>query len=396
MEIAIAGCGITGTAAACLLAREGHRVTLYERSSVCGPIGAGLMLQPSGQQVLADIGLLEQVEACSTKLKGMTARQISGKPLVRLRYEHLKAGLHGLGVHRGRLFQLLYDSCQQAGAEVKTGRQVRGYRASSVPVEKKTTLLLETENGIEEDGEFDFIIAADGSHSALRDQLANETGQTPGIIDYDHAALWMTSQSDYQSDELLQVVDGTQKLLGLLPIGGNECSFFWGLKADAFEQLQPADFEPWKQEVIQTCPAAAALLKDKTGFEEFTFARYRHVRVKRCFDQQVILLGDAAHATSPHLGQGANLGLQDAWLFAEALASSRNDFTLACRSFARARRRQVRYYQTLTRHLTPFFQSDSWWRGKLRDTFLPWIPSVPLVRREMLRTLCGLKRGWLG
>ena len=342
MEIAIAGCGITGTAAACLLAREGHRVTLYERSSVCGPVGAGLMLQPSGQQVLADIGLLEQVEACSTKLKGMTARQISGKPLVRLRYEHLKAGLHGLGVHRGRLFQLLYDSCQQAGAEVKTGRQVRGYRASSVPVEKKTTLLLETENGIEEDGEFDFIIAADGSHSALRDQLANETGQTPGIIDYDHAALWMTTPSDYQSDELLQVVDGTQKLLGLLPIGGNECSFFWGLKADAFEQLQPADFEPWKQEVIQTCPAAAALLKDKTGFEEFTFARYRHVRVKRCFDQQVILLGDAAHATSPHLGQGANLGLQDAWLFAEALASSGNDFTLACRRFARARRRQVR------------------------------------------------------
>ena len=63
MKIAIAGGGIAGTAAAALLARQGHTVTLFEQAVHCGPVGAGIMIQPVGQWVLQQLGLYEQIAA---------------------------------------------------------------------------------------------------------------------------------------------------------------------------------------------------------------------------------------------------------------------------------------------------------------------------------------------
>jgi len=61
VRIAVVGCGIAGSSVAVLLKRQGHDVTLFERSPVLQPIGAGVMLQPIGQCVLERIGLLSQV-----------------------------------------------------------------------------------------------------------------------------------------------------------------------------------------------------------------------------------------------------------------------------------------------------------------------------------------------
>ena len=58
MRIAIAGAGITGTTVGFLLAEQGHEVTIFEQAKVCQPVGAGIMLQNSGQQVLDRLGLL--------------------------------------------------------------------------------------------------------------------------------------------------------------------------------------------------------------------------------------------------------------------------------------------------------------------------------------------------
>lgn len=59
MHVAIVGYGTAGQAAALLLARDGHRVEVFERAPAPGPVGAGLLLQPSGLQALWEIGLLD-------------------------------------------------------------------------------------------------------------------------------------------------------------------------------------------------------------------------------------------------------------------------------------------------------------------------------------------------
>ena len=58
MRFAIAGFGIGGATLAVALARDGHEVTVFERAAALGPVGAGFLLQPSGQAVLAELGVL--------------------------------------------------------------------------------------------------------------------------------------------------------------------------------------------------------------------------------------------------------------------------------------------------------------------------------------------------
>ena len=97
---------------------------------------------------------------------------------------------------------------------------------------------------------------------------------------------------------------------------------------------------------------------------------------------------------SPHLGQGINLAMVDAWRLAACLRTADTAPT-AFAAFRKAQRDYVRYYAAVTWFLSPFFQSD--WRilGWGRDWTLPVLPWVPVVKRQMLLTVTGLKGGFL-
>ncbi|QDU50758.1 FAD-dependent oxidoreductase [Gimesia panareensis] len=383
MKIAIAGCGIAGTAAASLLAQQGHEVTLFEQAVHCGPVGAGILIQPIGQRVLQQLGVYDAIAAQSARLNAIEAIRESGKRLIRLEYQRLDPQLFGLGVHRGRLFAALLDLAKQAGAQIREGSRVIDYQVQTSGVE------LQLENGARSE-RFDFIIATDGSRSVLR----TAAGIAQRGVEYEYGALWATGKCSAVRDHLLQLVSGTRKLVGLLPIGQGECSFFWGLTADQFERSQQQGFEPWKQEVLKLCPQAAELINATHGFQDYTFTTYRSVSMRRWYAERIIFLGDAAHPTSPHLGQGANLALEDVWVFAECLQQSA-DFQAACHKYELLRKHKLRFYQRITAWLSPFFQSSGVIRGWGRDLCLPVMSQTPLLREQMLKTLCGFKTGWL-
>ncbi|WP_417398253.1 FAD-dependent oxidoreductase [Gimesia chilikensis] len=383
MKIAIAGGGIAGTAAAALLARQGHAVTLFEQAVHCGPVGAGIMIQPVGQWVLQQLGLYEQIAAESARLNAIEAVRESGKRLIRLEYQRLHPDLFGLGVHRGRLFTALLNLAQQAGTEIREGSRVIGYQNGSAG------LTLQLEQG-EYEEQFDFLIAVDGSRSQLR----SVSGIPQRGVEYEYGALWATGKCTAVHDHLLQLVSGTRRLAGLLPIGQDECSFFWGLTADQFSRYQQQGFDQWMQEVLTLCPLAEELLKQTTGFQDYTFTTYRSISLRNWHTDRVIFMGDAAHPTSPHLGQGANLALEDVWIFAECL-QQQGDFQSACRLYESRRRSKLRFYQRITGWLSPFFQSPGVLRGWGRDLSLPVMSQTPVLREQMLKTLCGFKTGWL-
>ena len=99
-----------------------------------------------------------------------------------------------------------------------------------------------------------------------------------------------------------------------------------------------------------------------------------------------------AHATSPQLGQGANQALVDAVVLSDALAGTA-DTGAALARYAALRRGHVRFYQPTSRLITPLFQSRSRLLGWGRDLTFPLLPYLGPVRREMVRTLAGLKTG---
>lgn len=383
MKIAIVGCGIAGAAAGALLASQGHAVTIYEQAAQCGPVGAGILIQPIGQAVLKSLGIYEDIYQQSARLNWIEARKHTGKRLIRLEYQRLRNDLYGLGVHRGLLFSALLSLAKQAGAVVQEQARIAGYRVlqSGVSLELESNDLTDA---------FDFIIATDGARSRLR----TNSGIAHHGTEYKYGALWTTGECAAVHDRLYQVVEGTQKLAGLLPIGNGKCSFFWGLTAAQFEKYQQQGLDIWKKEVLQLCPQTEEIVTPLNSFEELTFTTYRNVSMRTWWSDRILFLGDAAHPSSPHLGQGANLALEDVWTFSDCLKQA-TDFRTACIAYEKLRKKKIHYYQRLTSWLTPFFQSDGVVKGWGRDLFLPVMSQTPVLRVQMLKTLCGFKSGWL-
>jgi 2-polyprenyl-6-methoxyphenol hydroxylase-like FAD-dependent oxidoreductase len=155
LRIAIVGCGTAGPAAALLLARAVHQIEVLERVPDPSPVGAGLLLQPTGMAVLRELGLLDEIERRGARVERLHGETASGRVVMDLAYAELRPGLHGLGLHRGALFEALFGALRDdERITVRTGvdiSRVEGDPPSIV-----------TSDG-ERLGPYDLVVAADGA-----------------------------------------------------------------------------------------------------------------------------------------------------------------------------------------------------------------------------------------
>jgi len=359
-DIGVAGCGPAGLAAALLLARDGHRVRLYERFDAPRPVGSGLMLQPTGLAVLGELGLADRAAAAGQRIDRLFGKaEPAGATVLDVRYEWLRRpGLGGVGIHRAALFGLLHDAVISAAIPLETSRTVRGVAEGR----------LQFDGGAGSD-RHDLIVDCLGAHSPL-------TSQPGRTLTY--GALWASLDwcEGFDSHALEQRYVAASRMTGVLPIGrapGRErpqAAFFWLLREDRYAAWRERGLEPWKAEVRALWPATAPLLDQIGDVAQLTFARYAHRTLRRPAAPGLIHIGDSWHSTSPQLGQGANMALLDAWALAKAL---REEETLE-RGLARAvalRRVHVALYQALSAVFTPAYQSDSRVLPFIRDRIVP-------------------------
>ena len=125
-RIAILGCGPGGIALALFLKRAGHFPEIFERFDSPKPLGSGLLIQPSGQLVLDQLGLLTALQQSASPVTGLFGICVnSGKRALDMEYRHLGEGCMALGTHRATLFDLLFDAVHAAAfknAGTATGR----------------------------------------------------------------------------------------------------------------------------------------------------------------------------------------------------------------------------------------------------------------------------------
>ena len=346
-RVAVVGFGVAGGTIAHLLGQAGHAVDLYERAPRVTAVGAGVLVQPSGQLVLRRLGLLDEVVAHAEPVEELDVHFDRGGTLIRLPFAAIAPGCRAYGVHRGNLFTVLHKAVVASSVRIHLDREVHSFRRAKAA----DVLLTDIHGG--EHGPFDFVVAAEGSRSMLRG-----CGRlTTRVLEYGHGACWTIGRSNAVRGKLLQVVRGTTHLLGLLPMGDGRCSLFYGLPCARHDETWKRGFAAWRDEVLGLCPLAEELLNGVRGFEDVSFTTYRHVWMKRWHCAEAVFIGDAAHAMSPHLGQGVNLALLDAWHLAEAVAATRSPREAFVR-YTERRRAHFALYATVTFLMAPFFQSD--------------------------------------
>jgi 2-polyprenyl-6-methoxyphenol hydroxylase-like FAD-dependent oxidoreductase len=395
LEIGVIGAGTAGSAAALMLRRAGHEVCLIERFAIPGAIGAGIVLQPSGLGVLRRLGLDGPILAAGARLDGLRCRS----PLLRLfdlRYERLAPGLFGLGLHRGVLFRALFDALAPAGVALALGRAAVRLEADGDRHFVRLERVGDTRPA--RLGPFDLIVIADGARSTLRAQVAPHAQ----VRAYPWGALWFVGEAGAATPRaLVQAVRGTREMIGLLPTGhgpepgrGPLLSLFFSVAAAEVDALRRTELADFRARVAERLPEAAGLVEQLERWDQLLYAAYHDVVLPAWHARGVVLLGDAAHATSPQLGQGCNLALLDAEALARAL--DRHDHLLeALSAYSASRRASLGFYQRATRWLTPLFQGDDEWLATLRDLAFPLLSRTPPFERRMLESMAGLSTGWL-
>lgn len=351
LDVAVAGCGPCGLAAALLLHRAGHRVTLYERFAAPQPIGSGLMIQPTGLAVLAELGLAHATLQAGSRVDRLFG-QAGGRAVLDVHYSALRRRqAFGIGIHRASLFAILFDAVKTSGIPVETGRTIvdseqNGAQRSLRFAEGTATR------------PFDLIVDALGT----RTPLAPPTGR-----ELAYGALWASlewpTDGRFDAHALEQRYRSASVMAGVLPIGtppggtGPQAAFFWSLRADALDAWHAAGLARWKDQVLALWPDCAPLLDQIEDPAQLTFARYAHRTLAIPAEPAMIHIGDAWHSASPQLGQGANMALLDAWALAQGLAET-DGVDQGVERAITLRRRHVRIYQWLTALFTPVYQSD--------------------------------------
>ncbi|WP_260596903.1 FAD-dependent oxidoreductase [Sphingomonas endolithica] len=384
LDIAIAGCGPAGLAAALLLHRDGHRVTMFERFDRPRALGSGLMIQPTGLAVLGKLGLADTIVARGSRVDRLFGQAAnSRRTVLDVRYTALSRPCFGIGIHRASLFDALHDAAMRNGIPIETGRtivdtkEVTGGRALVFADAGNTA-------------RFDLIVDALGT----RTPLAAPTGRTLA-----YGALWASldwpTGAGFDPHALEQRYRAASVMAGVLPIGmppgaaRGQAALFWSIRADRVAAWRAAGLGAWKADVGSLWPATQALLEQITHPDQLTFASYAHRTVRRPVEQALIHIGDAWHSASPQLGQGANMALLDAYALMLGLrrgASVGHGLALA----SKLRRRHVLLYQALTDMFTPVYQSDSYVLPLLRDWLVGPLSTIWPATRIQAALVAGL------
>ncbi|RSM87478.1 FAD-dependent oxidoreductase [Kibdelosporangium aridum] len=327
----VTGGGIGGLAATIGLLRSGWQVTVFERAPEFRPVGAGLTLAPNAVRALDWLGLGDRLRAAGTAQGGAGLRTSSGRWLMRAHLAEFEArfGVPGFALHRSDVHQMLLEAT--AGAKLARGHEVTSVRsrpdAAAVTYESPSGPVTATA---------DLVVVADGLHSRLRTDLFPDH---PGPR-YAGYVTWrnvVPAEADVRVETGLTESWGRGKRFGVVPLPDGRVYWFAGvsLPEGARRDAELADlarqFDGWHAPIPELLGASPpeTLLRHDIYSVETPLPRYVTGRV--------VLLGDAAHAVTPDLGQGACQALEDAVTLA-GLTADAPDLDAALADYDRIRR----------------------------------------------------------
>lgn len=356
--------------------QDGHNVVVYDQFTSPAAVGSGLIVQASGKRVLEALGLCDRLYAMGAPIKRLYGVSTpSGRRALDVRFTKNI----GYGVRRAGLFDLLYECAEKTGVRFEFGQAVNAI------IDQRLVFV----NGMQSP-RFDLVVDATGLNSPLNDS-------EDAYLEF--GAVWMNVRlrrdNALGGDTLEQRYYRSSKTIGLLPTGvdpadptQNTAALFWSLPQDDYSTWRDRGVAEWKSEVHALWPDISPLLDCVSSPDDLIFARYAHRTISNPVRRSVVHIGDAWHAASPQLGQGANMAMLDAMALSNAMCDHA-DLDSALNDFYQRRRRHVLFYQMISALFTPLYQSHSQILPVLRDYLLTPLSQLPPAQKILARIVSG-------
>lgn len=375
-SFAIVGGGIGGLTLAIAMQRKGFKVTVYEGAPLIKPLGAGLALAANAVKGFTEIGISEEVLRAGKIIKTFAIKDQEGNVLSETDSERISAR-HGVidnfTIHRADLHQALMSQLKEG--TVQLGKTCVDFYQNPTGV----TLYFS-------DGSIamaDYAIASDGIHSLFRKRLI--PGSEPRYAGYTcWRAVIDNVPPDFDFNETSETW-GPGCRFGIVPLSGRRVYWFACINAEANDTGMRSfnipelmsyfgDFHPVVPELLRLTRNDQLIwgdIMDLKPLDRFAF-------------DNIVLMGDAAHATTPNMGQGACMAIEDAVVLANCIENYMTPREAFKRFEEKRIERTTRIVNT-SRTMGRLAQLEHPWLVELRNALMRLTP--PQVMEKQMKFL---------
>ena len=332
MDIAVLGGGVGGLSSAIFLKQLGHKVTVYERHSELKNIGAGIVCWPNACFVLDQLDVLQDVRRAAGKMTAMRRFTNCGEMHGSINISQLEdlMGYPSLSILRHDLMNSLLRRATELNLDIQFNHNV-------------SELIAAADHHVEivfDNGKSrvpDLIIGAEGRMNSLARKYVHGENSPIfqnfinwiGVVEHDGLAFNEMAVNDYW---------GVGQRFGIVPVNKHKAYWAGGVVANQKKTLNPIEYKQELLDLFADWPNPIADVVNLTDDARINkIYVHDHDPIPRWHKNNVVLLGDAAHAPLPTSGQGACQALEDAWQLKVALESTWDSLSSALQAYTDAR-----------------------------------------------------------
>ncbi len=309
-NILIIGGGIGGLTSAIALGRDGHRVVIAEKDPDWAVYGVGIIQQSNVVRAVKQLGIIDDYIDAGFGFDHVEVHLPTGERVARIPAPRLLEDYPAnVGISRPGLHKVLGERAKAAGAEVRLGLTVERLDDDGARVTAHFS------DGSSE--RFDLVIGADGLYSRTREQLFPDAPRPA----FTGQSVWRYNFAKPAELDCLRAYDGAVGF-GLVPLSDSMMYLFVTTPEPGNPRYETAGLAAAMRSKLEgAAPAIAELAAQITDDDAVVYKPLETLFVEGDWHKgRVVLIGDAVHATTPHLGQGAGMAIEDSLVLAEEIA----------------------------------------------------------------------------